>query len=350
MSEPFVVTVIPTFQEVDYIERCLNSIINQTWDSSRHLIHVVDGGSTDGTRALIEKIAESSRESGGPQVLLIDNPERHVSQARNLSLAQLPEEATHLFEMIGHVWLPADHLERRMADFLEIESQVSRRDGKLGGVGTLVKESDEKLSMVARWIEAALQNPLATGRGQFAQFSGREKTLIPPFTIYNVAAVQESGGWNDKFITTQDSELNMRLVESGWQLWRSDASYCRMAKRKTMGGWLRFAHRYGFWRTKHLLKTPKRASLLEFLPLLGLFLTALLFATEFSVLNYPAWIIPPTTYFVVLSLHGLLEAITRKQASLTFGLPLLLFLLHTTFTIGLVDGLFRKGRAPRDRV
>ena len=354
-EHPLVATVIPVWQEVDHLERCLASVIAQDWPADRHLIQVVDGGSSDGTRDIVKRLAEESEAAGGPRVVLLDNPDRFVPHARNLSLASLPDEVELVLEMIGHVWVPANHLSRRVADLLDLESELTKEERRLAGIGTLVRESDEILGLVGRWVEATLQNPMASGRGQFAQFRGRERTHVPPFTLYRREALDEVGGWDERFITTQDSELNHRLEQSGWELWRSDVSYCRMAKRRTLGGWLKFGHRYGFWRMKHLRLAPSRASLLEFLPWIGLLTTLFLCCTglKFTGLgltDVPIWLIPPLTYAVVLALHGLFESITRQQPTLLLGMPLMLFLLHVTFSIGLLDGLIRKGRAPKDRV
>ena len=354
-EHPLVATVIPVWQEVDHLERCLASFIAQDWPADRHLIQVVDGGSSDGTRDIVKRLAEESEAAGGPRVMLLDNHDRFVPHARNLSLASLPDEVELVLEMIGHVWVPANHLSRRVADLLDLESELTKEERRLAGIGTLVRESDEILGLVGRWVEATLQNPMASGRGQFAQFRGRERTHVPPFTLYRREALDEAGGWDERFITTQDSELNHRLEQSGWELWRSDVSYCRMAKRTTLGQWLRFGHRYGFWRMKHLRLAPRRASLLEFLPWVGLLITLCLWCTGLGftglgLTGVPVWLVPPLTYTVVLALHGLFESVTRQQPSLLIGMPLMLFLLHVTFSIGLLDGLIRKGRAPKDRV
>ncbi len=346
-SEAFVTTVIPTFEEAEFIDRCLTSLMEQTWPSDRHSILVVDGGSKDATRTIVERLAKESADSGGVEISLIDNPERYVPQARNLAMKQLPEQTTHVFEMIGHVWLPRDHIEKRMQGLEEI---VSDSPGKVAGVGTLVCESDEKLPMVGRWVEATLQNPMGAGRGQFCQFSGRERTMISPFTIYRKEALESIEGYDERFITTQDSELNMRLIDSGWELWRSDDSSCRMAKRRDLLGWIRFGHRYGFWRTKHLRMRPSRASPLEFLPWIGLLLTLGLLFIDVQAIPENSWMVPVVLYISVLLIHGLIECVSRRQPSLLFGVPLMLFLLHTSFSIGLLDGMVRKGRAPRDRV
>jgi len=102
------------------------------------------------------------------------------------------------------------------------------------------------------------------------------------------------------------------------------------------------SHRYGFWRTKVLLKHPRRLVLRELLPLFGLIATSMLF------LFNPMWsMMLIGAYGTVLLLSGLLSA--KNGPSHVLGVPYCLLILHTGFTIGLFDGLIRKGRASRDR-
>ncbi len=79
MSQPLVSVVIPVWNGEKVLERCLASVMAQTMGDME--IIVVDDGSTDGTRALLERVAARDsrirpvfRENGG------------VSQARNTGL------------------------------------------------------------------------------------------------------------------------------------------------------------------------------------------------------------------------------------------------------------------------
>ena len=102
------------------------------------------------------------------------------------------------------------------------------------------------------------------------------------------------------------------------------------------------SHRYGFWRTKVLLKPPRRLVLRELFPLFGLIATSMLLFFN------PIWsMILIGAYGAVLLLSGLFSA--KKGPSHILGVPFCLLILHTGFTLGLFDGLIRKGRASRDR-
>jgi len=345
-----VVTVIPTWQESEHIERCLRSLMQQTHPAHAHRILVMDGGSTDGTVEIVENLASESSQADGPRIELHHNQLRFVPHARNLAMGLMGDDVEFVLEMIGHAWVPSDHLEVRIRRLLEIEKNTGDR---LGGLGCLVLESDQPMEQVESWVEATLASPLG-GSGQFARFKQDGPTKIPPFVLYRQDALLQAGGWNEAFITTQDSELNLRIIQMGRPMWRTKDTYIRMAKRKTIGQWWRLGHRYGFWRMKHLVNAQSRARIGEFLPWFGLALVLGLAidgqSLEIGPLAIPWVLMPIFAYLATITGVGINEAYRVKNWSLSYGVPLMLLLLHISFSIGLLDGLIREGKPPQDRV
>jgi len=338
---PFVVTVIPTFHEKDFIEKCLTSLCKQTYPPHRHQIFIVDGGSTDGTTEIVNQFIEN-QESNQPKITLLDNPHRFVSQARNIAFEQIPSNTEFIFEMIGHATILKDHLEIRINEFFEMENELGK---KIAAIGTILKPPEEKMTLMATLIEACLGNPLGSGRGAYAQFKGRQRSRIPPLAIYRVEALKTIEGYDGNLVTAQDSDVNMQLIKNGWEIWRSDKTCIYVTKRQTFLQWLKFGHRNGFWRVKLVSKHPTRMPLGEIAPWFGFLLTLTLLLTGVEM-----WWIPPALYLFVIFLAGIIETINWKNPFMLLGVPLLLFSLHTTFSIGFLHGFFVKGQAPKDRV
>jgi len=77
-APPKVSIVLPTLNERSFIRDCLDSLLGQDYPAVDEIL-VVDGGSTDGTRALVERT--------GGVVRLVDNPRVTAAAAMNVGLA-----------------------------------------------------------------------------------------------------------------------------------------------------------------------------------------------------------------------------------------------------------------------
>ena len=340
-AQPSIASVIPVLNESEHIGACLDSLIAQTISPETHMILVLDGGSLDSTCDEVRKAIERSKENGGPHIELHFNPKKHVAEARNLALSLLPDSIRYTVEMIGHSTVEPDHLKIRIDEWSRIESSLSI---PLAAVGIRVKPRQGEHGMVENWIESTLASPFGSGSGQFDSFTVSGPTKTPAFAMHSRAALQDVDGWDTAYITSQDSDLSMRLLDSGYAVFRTPATGVSMAKRSGLFKWWKMGHRYGFWRMKILRKHPKRISLREFLPWVGFLATLGLYMYQPNL----AFLLP-SSYCTVLLLEGIRSSIRLKRFSTLFGVPLCLIILHTSFSLGLIDGVFRKGRAPSDR-
>jgi len=80
-NEILLTYIIPVYNTERYVLRCLHSIVNQQLWPDDYEILVVDDGSTDGSRAVVEAFARDNR-----QVKLLTQENAGVSAARNLAM------------------------------------------------------------------------------------------------------------------------------------------------------------------------------------------------------------------------------------------------------------------------
>ena len=171
---------------------------------------------------------------------------------------------------------------------------------------------------------------------------GENRRRYRPLSCTVAHAQCRGGGMN---LSSPVRTVNFPCVAEIWiralQGWRTTV---HMHKRSTLVNWWKMGHRYGFWRTKVLLKHPRRATWQEFLPLVGLLLTVAL-----VMVGEPLWWGLVACYGVALGFAGVDRTMRGDGWSALFGVPLCLMMLHTSFTLGMGDGLVRRGRLPSDR-
>lgn len=105
---PDVDVIIPTFNRERYLEECIRSIREQTVQP--RAVIVVDDGSTDGSVALLHRLAAK-----WDRLVVIRTPNRGVSAARNTALDHSTADLVAFIDS-DDAWLP-QKLERQLALF-----------------------------------------------------------------------------------------------------------------------------------------------------------------------------------------------------------------------------------------
>jgi prepilin-type processing-associated H-X9-DG protein len=200
--EPQLSVVLPVLNEAADLERLLAELRDQDLASSRYEVLVADGGSTDGTREIVTRMAAS-----WPGLVLLDNPGRRSAPARNLG-ARRARGAYVLF-VDGHCAIGRRDFLRRV---LEVFAAT--------GADCLARP--QPLSRLARgpWGEAiALARHSRLGHDPGSDIYGREAARTDPRSAgaaYRRTVLERLGGFDERFDACEDVELNHRVAESGY--------------------------------------------------------------------------------------------------------------------------------------
>ena len=93
---PLISVIVPAYNIAPYVERCVNSILNQTYKNVE--VMLIDDGSTDDTPAIADRLAEQDNRV---RVFHIEN--KGVSNARNTALNNLTGEYISIID--GDDWV-----------------------------------------------------------------------------------------------------------------------------------------------------------------------------------------------------------------------------------------------------
>jgi glycosyltransferase involved in cell wall biosynthesis len=325
-----VAVVVPLFDDVDGIGRCLESISNQRSARSRVLdIVVADGGSTDGSRLVVDGWARRD-----PRVRLIDNPDRWVPGGLNRAIEATSAEV--IVRVDSHAVIDDDYIDRAV-DVL----QATGADVVGGGMRPA---SDEPFGRAVAW---ALSTRWGIGGSRF-HLDGEEGWTDSVYMgVFRRSTFERFGLYNPTFRRNQDDELTYRIREGGGKVWLSPTIRSSYTPRADAGSLYRQFRGYGRFKPLVLLAHPSGTRPRHAVPALaaiGWGLVPLAAIRRSALLAVPA-----TAHLVVV---GLAAAQGRRSRSRFGDRAIALLAMHIGYGIGLMEGVYgllrgeRPGRPP----
>ncbi len=326
-ERPFCTLVIPCLDEEDHIEAVVRAAMRQSYPRELSEIFVVDGGSTDRTRAIV---AELERED--PRVVVLDNPGRYQSAGMNVAILRARGDV--VVRMDAH----ADYAD----DYVASSIAALRRTGALN-VGGAARARHR--TAFQRAVCAALASPL--GFGGSAYRDPRREGFVE--SVFNGAfrreAFELAGLYDPEAVTNEDAELNQRILEAGGRVYLSRDVVVHYYPRSSPVALARQYFAYGQGRARTLKKRGRLLSIRPVVPFAalasgaGLAAASLVSSAAASALGAAA-----------LAYAGLV-AFESARASARHGLgtwPLVcavLPIMHAAHGLGFAAGLVRYRRA-----
>lgn len=237
-----VALIMPMLNESANLPETLASIGRQTIDKSRLLFIAVDGDSSDGSRDIVAAWFASSGIDGE----VIANPQRRIPISLNIGARRAGPDA-FILRLDAHTTYGPTYVEDVVRTFESAAADV----GNVGGAQIPAPTTSFERTVVGE----LLTHPLGLGR-----LGVRDLTKPTPVqTVYlgswRPGLLFDLGGFDERFIANEDSELEARLRAAGWTLLIIPSENLYKVKRGIVGT-IRQWGGYGFWRAQTSRRYP----------------------------------------------------------------------------------------------
>lgn len=308
--------IIPVYNEEKYIEKCLGSLIKQTYPRERMEWIIVDGNSSDCTVEIIESFAYQY-----PIKLLI-NPERKTPISMNIGIKA--SSGNYIIRFDAHTQFPENYIEKCIHALENTDAD---------NVGGYVDTKAE--GRVGEAIASVLSSKFGVGGSSFRteKKSGCVDTV--PFGAFRREVFERVGLFNEKLLRSEDNDMNARIRAAGGKIYLDTDIHSIYYCRDSVSGLLKMAVQNGNALFRTFRENPRAMSIRHFVPFA--FLVSLI-AMPLLSLTHPAFRWLFVTEIVAYSMIDIYFSIgDRKNAVITFWLyPL----FHIFYGVGSLVGLF----------
>lgn len=309
----------------------MEAVLISDYPRDRLEVIVADGMSRDGTRSVLEKIAE--RDS---RVRLIDNPARITPIALNRAIAST--RGNLILRVDAHSVISRSYI-TELIHFLEANPDAWGAGGRMHTV-------PETQGMFAKPISIVLRHRFGVGNSRF-RTSREGSSPYPVDTVFNCCWRREVfdrvGLFHEKLARSQDIEMSTRILRAGGTLWLVPQAQTTYFARTRFGSYLRHNWLNGVWSLVPAIflgELPVRWRHLVPLAFVGsLVMTIMLAAFGAAPLWLPLIVAVP--YLLASIAVSLSAAWTARDATLALLLPTAFAGLHIGYGAGSLWGALR---------
>ena len=322
--------VIAVKNEVNYIKECLESLEKQSF--SDYEIILVDGRSNDGTKELLQKRLERK-----PTFLLLDNEKGDAAAGRNIGIEKAKGDIIAFMD--ADAFADKDWLKNIENKFKQIEDKNT-----IGIGGPILIPKNQPFKSYA--ISTIMASPLASGGKLNPSIQHKfikEVTYVGHIPTGNLAVKKDifkkEGAFDERFLKGQDLELSTRLVKKGYKFLYDPEIKVWHYEKVSLGS---FSRQIFKWALAKMMVIKKHG--FNFAYLLPIFVLCFeILLALLSFIYYPCFIILILTLAIYSSLI-LYESvkIAHENKKLFLYALLLLPLIHLSYSLGLIKGLFKK--------
>ena len=234
---PTVSVVMPIRNEAEHLERAIESILSQHYPLPFDVCLAV-APSNDGTESLAKRLA-----SGNDRVKVVSNPLGVTPAGLNAAIAATTGEV--VVRVDGHSALSEGYI-RRAVETMRLTGAVN-----VGGIQDAKGETPFEEA-----VAAAMTSWLGTGGSRF-HVGGAEGSVDTVYLgVFDRAAGDTVGWFDERLVRNQDYELNIRLRKAGGTVWFDPELSVAYRPRGSIKALAKQYHEYGKWKAVVARKHP----------------------------------------------------------------------------------------------
>lgn len=316
---PSVSIVIPTRNEEAYIEKCLFSLLQNTYAQELLSIYVCDGLSDDNTRKIVLEIANKY-----PNVILLDNTKQTTPYALNIGLK---ESNANIKIILGaHSEVDKNFVLESVKAF-EINNQI----GCTGGVLENIYENP-----TSEIVGLAMSSSFGVGNAHFRTGLKDGYVDTVAFGAYKKEVFEKCGYFDESLTRNQDDEFNYRVIQNGFKIYLSKKINCKYYVRGSFKKLFRQYYQYGYWKVFVNKKHKTVTTIRQLVPLFFvLFLTTVVLTPIIPIYSY--------LYLSLIGIYMLTAAYSAcKLSNDTDKIIQLIYsflILHISYGLGYIFGI-----------
>lgn len=323
MSVETISLCVVALNEESCLPGLLEDFLAQTYPRELTEVVLVDSGSQDGTRAIMEAFAQEYGEAF-LSVKVGDNPK--VSQAAGWNRAIALSTGDVIARIDAHTHIPVDFAQKNM--LLQQQGEYIT-----GGICPGICQDGTP------WQKTLLQAENSMfGSSVNISRRGTRKQYVKTVSLpaYRREVLDKVGPFNEELLRTEDNELSYRICQAGYRICYDPEISSSRFVRSSLRKMLRQKYGNGYWIGYTLFVCPGCVSAFYLVPLafvLGIVLTTALALMGHPLLAYLMW----AAYGVVAV--GFAAVGIRKFSPWDLLLPVLFLLMHVSYGIGTAMGI-----------
>ncbi len=311
----------------------LEDLKAQTFPLSDIELILVDSGSTDGTRKIMEEAGDTLKCT----TLILENPKKWLASGCNIALKAASGDA--VIRLDAHARIPSDFLEKLAAD-LEEGKEI---------VGGCVLSTPPKTAREAV-LTALDASRFCGGAAPFRNKGIPRYVDALAYALYRREVYTRTGFYDERLQRTEDNDMHYRMKKAGFRFFLDPRICSYHSARGSLSGQLAQKWGNGLWIGRTLSVQPACFSFRHLVP--ALFVLILLF----SLFLFPFHSFP---LYILLDAYLLLDLLAAAQAArdspcgkipVLLLTPLLFPLVHICYGIATLAGLASPVKGTPDAV